>query len=105
MAPIEDIFPNTEIQKFNKTPQKQRAGEERPKLGKDGLFISAEGKRLQQWQRTIDVAKQEIEQVPVVRKDLVAQIKQKLTDGEYLRLSDEMAGVIAERIVGGLFLG
>lgn len=104
MAPIEHVYPNTEIQKYSKAGEKQRAQDTRPSLGYDGFFISDEGKRLQQREQAIEVARKEIGHSAAIREDLVASIKEKLANGEYIQLSDEMAGVIAERIIAGLFL-
>lgn len=105
MASIEHIYPNTEIEKYSKAGEKQRVQDDRPSLGSDGLYISDEGKRLQQREHAIEVAREEIGHSAAIREDLVASIKEKLANGEYIQLSDEMAGVIAERIIEGLFLG
>jgi anti-sigma28 factor (negative regulator of flagellin synthesis) len=101
---INHIVPSTEIQKYTGTKRVSQPEEKRP-LGRDGLFISSEAKSIQQREKAIRFATEEVEKVPAVREDLVAKIKEKLANGEYIRLSEEVAGVIADRIVDGLYLG
>lgn len=104
MTPISNIYPNSEIQKLSGAASKRRAQFQRPSMGSDGLFISEEAKKLQSQQGAIKKAEEVIEKVPLIREDLVAQLKEKLANGEYIHLTEEMAGVIAERIISGLYL-
>lgn len=101
---INHIVPSTEIQKYSGAKKVFKPEEETRPLGKDGLFISSEAKGILQRERAIQLATEEIEKLPAVREDLVAKIKEKLANGEYLQLSEKVASVIAERIVDGLYL-
>lgn len=101
---INHVFPDKEIQRYIGTKKIFQAEEKRP-LGKDGFFISSQAKDIQQREKAIQLATEEVERVPAVREDLVAKIKEKLANGEYLKLSEKVASVIAERIVDGLYLG
>ena len=97
------------IQPINGVPDTPRAKEIKRKKEKlearavsktDSLNISSEGKKLQQVQKDIEIARKSIENSPDVRADKVRVARERVAEGYYL--GEKVVEQIAERIIAGI---